>query len=905
MDTKTVTSVMESGWRFEAIGDFDGDRAEDILWRHSSTKELVVWLLDPETATIKTGSGYIKQTATQNYMIPDSFRVAGVGDTNGDGKGDIIWRNELASNVVIWQMDGNQLKPGVGGVVGTYNPERTILTPIPVDAGWELVDTARINDDAKFDLVWRNRTSNQVVNWIMDGNVLTSGGTTTQLLGAAYDIESVGDFNGDGRGDLLWRDTQGNVQMWLVNSQYNNYDIQTLKLQATGAFIPAVGTEWKLVGVEDFSGDGKGDIVWRYQTPGTQTSGAIVLWTMDGATVTQQSTSVSNADVTNLNRQTLGTASKADFVDFGVQLAAATDSGVSQNDWITNVRRSELSGVAAAGSQVNLFANNVLIGTTTATTAGTWSIVGSELDDGVYTLSTQITSKAGFVMNQSIGRKLTIDGTAADMQITGVKDGIAWDKQINLAGILRDMDPNAKVEWSVSQNGTLQVSAVLGATLENPTATGAMIRQQALTATPITLGDATSTEVSKPYEITLKATDRAGNISTQIFKGMRLNLPELTEESFLLPGSAALDYQPDDRIVSPTNMLNNPTAGGGYLFIGTGGSWGYSSGTGGTGSVNWTAVSNPVTAVPGNATNLDSKVNYLAGLRLALTTAQKALSNHPTIAMKKQSLSEQLEMVMAVGEVVEQNNLFQSMTPMLQGIFGKVYTAGGITKRQAIERGWQFAKDLAISTKMTGLQIFQANLYAVGLIALKQNNVTNSTGLQGAIEALSTTYARLRPTPNGNPLDYFYGNKLYNHNDFLSIAWSSSPVNSRYYKPTERVTSLGTGSVQDAERQDLVTAIADLTDHLRGQANPMKALQMLDRTFQAATQVTNLHQDSYSFEGSTGVYYSTSLFQRQSSIHDTGVSKGCGSTVVWRHGKREINHQSADSPKRVATTVDD
>jgi hypothetical protein len=280
-------------------------------------------------------------------------------------------------------------------------------------------------------------------------------------------------------------------------------------------------------------------------------------------------------------------------------------------------------------------------------------------------------------------------------------------------------------------------------------------------------------------------------------------------------------------------------------------------------------VSNPVTAVPGNATNLDSKVNYLAGLRLALTTAQKALSNHPTIAMKKQSLSEQLEMVMAVGEVVEQNNLFQSMTPMLQGIFGKVYTAGGITKRQAIERGWQFAKDLAISTKMTGLQIFQANLYAVGLIALKQNNVTNSTGLQGAIEALSTTYARLRPTPNGNPLDYFYGNKLYNHNDFLSIAWSSSPVNSRYYKPTERVTSLGTGSVQDAERQDLVTAIADLTDHFRGQANPMKALQMLDRTFQAATQVTNLHQDSYSFEGSTGVYYYTRGFQRQSSIHDT------------------------------------
>jgi hypothetical protein len=74
-------------------------------------------------------------------------------------------------------------------------------------------------------------------------------------------------------------------------------------------------------------------------------------------------------------------------------------------------------------------------------------------------------------------------------------------------------------------------------------------------------------------------------------------------------------------------------------------------------------------------------VSYLAGLRLALTTAQKALSNHPTIAAKRQALTEQLEMVMAVGEVVEQHNLFQAMTPMLQGIFGKLYVAGGVTKR--------------------------------------------------------------------------------------------------------------------------------------------------------------------------------------------------------------------------------
>jgi hypothetical protein len=258
---------------------------------------------------------------------------------------------------------------------------------------------------------------------------------------------------------------------------------------------------------------------------------------------------------------------------------------------------------------------------------------------------------------------------------------------------------NRKNDFDV---GSQLVGGVYRDALEPETVTGATIRQQALAATPITLGDATTAEVFKPYEITLKATDRAGNISTQVFKGMRLNLPELTEESFLLPGSG-LYYQPDDLTVTTTNTLNNPTSGGGYLFIGSGGGWDYSSGVSGTSSANWTPVSNPSLIVPGNQADLDSKVSYLAGLRLALTTAQKALSNHPTIAAKKQALIDQLEMLMAVGEVVELNNLFQAMESqsILQGIFKKVHAIDGITKRVAIEKGWQFAKDLAISTKMT------------------------------------------------------------------------------------------------------------------------------------------------------------------------------------------------------------
>jgi hypothetical protein len=60
-------------------------------------------------------------------------------------------------------------------------------------------------------------------------------------------------FNGDGKSDILLRDTSGNVAIWLMNGA------QVTQFVGVGT----VPSAWTIVGTGDFNGDGKSDILWH------------------------------------------------------------------------------------------------------------------------------------------------------------------------------------------------------------------------------------------------------------------------------------------------------------------------------------------------------------------------------------------------------------------------------------------------------------------------------------------------------------------------------------------------------------------------------------------------------------------------------------------------------------------
>jgi hypothetical protein len=79
------------------VGDFDGDRRADILWRDASG-DVAIWLMDgPRIASFhRVGNVWM------------GWSISGVGDFDGDRRADILWQED-SGRVAIWRMDGNNV----------------------------------------------------------------------------------------------------------------------------------------------------------------------------------------------------------------------------------------------------------------------------------------------------------------------------------------------------------------------------------------------------------------------------------------------------------------------------------------------------------------------------------------------------------------------------------------------------------------------------------------------------------------------------------------------------------------------------------------------------------------------------------------------------------------------------
>jgi hypothetical protein len=149
-----------------------------------------------------------------------------------------------------------------GTLPGSYIQVGNVAAP-PVTG----VATHDANGDRFSDILWRN-TNGSLAIWLMNGgSVLLASGIGSP--GGTWAIVGQRDFNGDGKADWLWRDGGGNTAIWFM-------DGQTILSTASLGNIPPT---WTVVATGDFNGDGYGDILWR------DGSGNLAMWLMNGSQV--------------------------------------------------------------------------------------------------------------------------------------------------------------------------------------------------------------------------------------------------------------------------------------------------------------------------------------------------------------------------------------------------------------------------------------------------------------------------------------------------------------------------------------------------------------------------------------------------------------------------------------------
>jgi len=129
-------------------------------------------------------------------------------------------------------------------------------------------DRRDFDGDGKTDILWRDSKGNVTVSF-MSGQIVSSNSLIANIW-IGWAIVGTGDFNGDAKLDILWRDTSGNLAIWLMDGTnvagYNS--------------IGNVPTTSIVAGIADFDGDGKSDILWR------DSAGNVSMWIMNGYVIT-------------------------------------------------------------------------------------------------------------------------------------------------------------------------------------------------------------------------------------------------------------------------------------------------------------------------------------------------------------------------------------------------------------------------------------------------------------------------------------------------------------------------------------------------------------------------------------------------------------------------------------------
>jgi len=246
-------------------GDFDSDGVSDVISQPGIRGYL-------EVTSMRTGDSTRlmkckeRSDGTSNCravkMNGRNWMIVGSGDYDGDGVADILFRRhrdgvQRTGRVSVFFMDGDRVRD-----IAHLSTEKCVerangstrcrLVKTRAHRDWQIVGSGDYNGDGRSDVLLHSAFENKFDVWSMTDGATYESELLPDDFGNAAEVIASGDFDGDGMSDILWRDLEnGEVDIW------------GLTADSTLGPLEGAGNPWSAIGAGDFDGDERDDVLLR------------------------------------------------------------------------------------------------------------------------------------------------------------------------------------------------------------------------------------------------------------------------------------------------------------------------------------------------------------------------------------------------------------------------------------------------------------------------------------------------------------------------------------------------------------------------------------------------------------------------------------------------------------------
>jgi hypothetical protein len=272
----STTADPGTGFRVLGAVDLANSGKSDLLFQSTTQGEF---------GDVTAWRGFSPATPKFIRSVKTAWSVQALGDMDGDGKGDIVWR---------WQ--GNDADTGVSYIWFTDINGATPVNQVRKRGGaplsWKLLGAADVNGDGAADMVYVS-PDNQIRVLMATGSAAaprTCANYAAGAIPAGFAILKFADFTGARRGgDILIRNlatgevrlislVANGVRLPAYSGDPNDRNASCTNAGSAASIstiITSLGfadASWSYAASGDFNGDGVFDIAWR------QPSGNLALW---------------------------------------------------------------------------------------------------------------------------------------------------------------------------------------------------------------------------------------------------------------------------------------------------------------------------------------------------------------------------------------------------------------------------------------------------------------------------------------------------------------------------------------------------------------------------------------------------------------------------------------------------